>query len=251
MTVETTTCRAVHRSPDRSFLKDLMDEINFLCFRMLYGSATAAAIGDFGDLFMGPCRAQDSAVVEEQLRKTLVVDNDTRGFIGAAFLEVVAALALKTHRIDPLMAIGRIVIQETFAYKQTTKNLLLAKWSASRHKERGTLTVIRRLQATIDLLFSTVLAPTVGVVVSGDPELAWRWRKDGSKPLGLLEDCRLIGQPGEEGFLRLQRACNVAFLDVAKRWGWLRLDVQDRSIDENVEMAVGRIMAELQRRGVL
>ncbi|WP_188307817.1 hypothetical protein [Streptomyces sp. CBMA123] len=156
--------------------------------------------------------------------------NVPAGPLAAAWLEWVGQILLRHEIVEPHRARGVHVIDESFSLKMAFKELVIAERLST---DPALTKEIERARETLVELFRAC-DPDVGIVVTGpiDQAFQWRMRQEGS--LGSLEDMgAATGDRGQDGFLELQSACDAFFRECAEKWGWIVLEMEDTSAEEN------------------
>ncbi|MFD6286225.1 hypothetical protein [Streptomyces sp. NPDC060205] len=173
----------------------------------------------------------------EYLNGVRVHDLRPDGALASAWIELAANTLLHQAVIEPAVAEGCAVLQESYGYKHLLKLFAYAEHLSPRMAE--TASIGRALVADY---FGRVLQPDVGVYVAGDPRTALRWRRQQSE-LGTFETFASSGESAESSFLRLQEHTARAFGTFAQTHGWTRVDVLDAPRAQNRR----RILAALAR----
>ncbi|PSM40848.1 hypothetical protein C6Y14_22805 [Streptomyces dioscori] len=159
------------------------------------------------------------------------------GALASAWIELAANTLLHQAVIEPAVAEGCAVLQESYGYKHLLK--LFAYTEHLSPDMAGAASVGRALVADH---FGRVLQPDVGVYVAGDPRTALRWRQRQSA-LGTFETFASSGESAESSFVQLQEHTATAFARFAEIHGWTRVDVLDVPRAQNRR----RILAALAR----
>ena len=215
-------------------------------YRLMFGSTI-----DQGQHIALPERYADwvEERAEERLSELAATPSSaTTGPLAAAMVEFAGNLVLYSEVIRPALERGEIVVQETFPYKHVLKEYLLAVYAANRtgtgayHPQE-----IDPLFTPMEEFFGGPLNPDVGVFVDGPPELALEWRLKQSGQVGVMEDLRIAGEPGFDGFVRLQSECARRFLEFARKYGWQRHEVRDAPAESNVRRGLDILLAEISR----
>src|SRR6185436_1829791 len=103
------------------------------------------------------------------------------------------------------------------------------------------------LAATRDLLGQWA-APDVSVFVSGDPLLAYGWRK---RQRGRIGRGERLDHEGASSFVELQNVIQRELAGVAGAEGWPTVSMSDRPREENIGEAVTTVLGVLAGRGLL
>lgn len=215
-------------------------------FRLLFGGA----VDQDGPVAL-PERYADwtDRRAEDRLGELRATASSPSGPLAAALVEFAGNLVLHAEVIRPALERGEIVVQETFPYKHVLKEYLLATELSKAHAG-GPYT-----PDDVDLLFAPVeaffgagaLRPDVGVLVDGPVELALRWRLGQSGAVGVLEDLRTAGRPGNDGFIALQTASARRFHAFAQKYGWTVHTVRDAAVETNTRRGLDLVLAEIAR----
>lgn len=215
-------------------------------FRLLFGGAC-----DDGGPVVLPERYADWTAqrAEDRLGEAKATASSPSGPLASAFVEFAGNLVLHAEVIRPALERGEIVVQETFPYKHVLKEYLLAAESAAA-RPGGPYT-----PEQVDALFAPLeeffggggLRPDIGVFVDGPVELALNWRLLQSGAVGVLEDLRTVGRPGDDGFRALQTASARRFHAFARKYGWAVHTVRDAPVEENTRRGLEVVLGEIAR----
>lgn len=177
---------------------------------------------------------------ERRLRAVPVAGNSPRAFLSSALLEIVGGFAVQSH-VEARLRAGVCVVDESYAFKHVLKNVLLAQRAAG----PGTAehAAAERVLETAVGLFGSLLGPAVGGWVDAEPELALRWREKAGEETTAFENYALVGETGEESFLRMQADCRAAFAAAAAAWGWGHVPMTDRPREDNLAAALELLTA--------
>jgi len=164
----------------------------------------------------------------EYLNGLSIQELSPAGPLAAAWIELAGNTLLHYEIIQPLVAEGFLVLQESYGYKHVFKLLAVAEDLAP---ELG-----QSVKHGRDLalnFFGNQLVPDVGVYIAGDPALAQKWRERQSV-LGTFE----MLPPNSErdlvsSFIALQHLSSLAFDHFAETHSWNRVDVIEASEREN------------------
>ncbi|CCN85937.1 hypothetical protein VIBNISFn27_p10092 [Vibrio nigripulchritudo SFn27] len=219
---------------EKSYNRDTLRELYVGTFKMMYGSATTDT-GPFTSFFPNGIDQFFDEQTSETLNNRSVHSNSEFSMLGAALVELAGNFALRQHVISPALDEGKFVIQETFGYKHIVKQLILARELAL---VNGTYTddFKQSLKSFSDLnfqLFSTILAPRNGVVVTGTPELAKQWRFAQSGGANSTEDLALAGSREPDSYERMQNECNLEFIRYAENLKWPILKMENTTVERN------------------
>lgn len=159
------------------------------------------------------------------------------GALASAWIELAANTLLHQAVIEPAVAEGCAVLQESYGYKHLLKLFAYTEHLSPAMAESASIG-----RALVADYFGRVLQPDVGVYVAGDPRTALRWRQRQSA-LGTFETFASSGESAEASFLQLQEHTAAAFGTFAETHGWTRVDVLDVPRAQNRR----RILAALAR----
>lgn len=187
---------------------------------------------------------------EEALKDSRVSGVRAVGPLAAALVELAANMVIAAEEIQPALARGEVVLQESFPFKHVVKELLIAQRIAGIESQWSPITQL--MQAFFQSIFSAFpLRPDIGILVDGPIDLAYRWRMAQSGNLGVLEDYGAAGEKGQEAFTHLQTQTAAIFRDSAQNWGWLIHHVDDHGLDRNIDRGLDLIVnhPEYERLG--
>jgi hypothetical protein len=170
------------------------------------------------------------------------------GLLAALLVEFAGNVVLHAEVIRPAVDRGEVVIQETYPYKHVLKEYLVTA-EASRRSDAPSYSAaeVDALFAMVERFFANELRPDLGLLMDGPVELAYRWRMRQSGRTGILEDFRIAGTPGHEGFIRLQSESAHHYRRFARDWGWQLHTVQDDPVEENLARGLGLVRSEIRR----
>jgi hypothetical protein len=186
-------------------------------------------------------RDNETELMLNALTLTDVTDVRYSGPAAAAWVEIAAALILRTEHIEPRLQARTLVIQESFSFKHAVKWLLIAQEAAPNTKLCTAVPTL--IDSLITIFGSAPFQPDVGVFVKCEPRRACSWGMQNAGRFGILEDLTLAGRKGEAGFLALQEACDKVFEQAATEWGWHTLRVDDRSLHDAVQAGLVQLLA--------
>lgn len=152
--------------------------------------------------------------------------------------------------IRPALRQGEIVIQETFPFKHTLKEILIGRRLVSGNGEwEGVAKALETL--VTDFFGSPPLRPDLGILVDGPVDLAYEWRMSQTGRLSVLEDYGAAGDRGMESFRALQEETARIFRSAARQWGWAVHRVDDSGLESNVRRGLDLILDQPQLRGII
>jgi hypothetical protein len=172
-------------------------------------------------------------------------------FLAAGLLEVAARMIEREAVIDPALARGEVVIQESHGLKNCVKLGLVAE-----HLERGgdTDECDRSVAAYLAVVQRSLLqwaAPAMTVLVAGDPRLAYAWRRSQKGFIPRSEHLDADGRPAEWTFVDLQTDLQKRLMAIAEAQDWPRVTMTSKPQEQNVALAVEVILDALTDRGIL
>lgn len=230
--------------PD-DFARGCMGDALFTAFRCMYAQARTAN-GTAQHLF--PPAAADffrHETLHGQFLDLAVVDNQAWGLLAGALTEIAGNFMHRYMDVVPKLQAGKIVIQETFGLKHLVKDLYLAKTVAEKNGNLEFLPLISKLEELGETIYSKVLAPEMGIVVDGDPDIAIDRRMAQDGRAGWTEDMQLAGDPGVHSFRHMQHHTRRVFLDYANRKHWPVLTITNEGKEASVKRSVEMIVSAL------
>ncbi|MGW7074687.1 hypothetical protein [Streptomyces sp. NPDC054866] len=214
-------------------------------FRLLFGGAVEG-----GRHIALPERYEDwrEERTEDRLHDLAVTASSPSGPLAASVVEFAGNIVLYSEVIRPALERGEVVVQETFPYKHVLKEYLLAsELSQGPDAAPYSLDEIDSLFSSFEEFFGGALSPDLGVLVDGPVELALEWRLRQSGQVGVLEDLRTAGLPGNAGFIKLQSISARRFHDFARKHGWRIHMVEDAPVEMNVKRGLDLVLSEMAR----
>lgn len=236
--VSVTSWSSSSKANPSEFERRCMSDVLFAAFRCMYAGAQTKD---------GPARLHFPASGDEFFSSDTsrnvfldmdIVDNDAYGVLSGALAEIAGNFMFRYFDVMPKLNSGCLVIQETFGYKHLIKDLYLAKSLARRKSNLELLPIIEKLEEVGESMYSTVLAPEVGIVIDGDPVPAIQRRMAQSGRPGWTEDMQLACEPGPQSFLHMQQYTRDKFLAYAKRYAWPVFPVNDDGKEANTRRAI-------------
>lgn len=194
-------------------------------FRAYFGGATGA---DGAPIDLPESYEQLHERGTEYLNGLPIRDMPPSGALASAWIELTANTLLHLEVIQPMVAEGCLVLQETYGYKHLVKLFALVEDISPAMAEAARL----GHELAFDY-FGRVLQPDVGIYLAGSPTLALRWRQRQSQ-LGTFEKLVPTAERDpESAFLLLQERATAAFDTFADTYSWSRADIVDASREEN------------------
>jgi hypothetical protein len=164
-------------------------------------------------------------------------------FLCSALLELAGNIFLYRTHVHAALQSGATLIEESYGFKHVLKNVLMILRSAPPGSPFQRVALDHLASAT--RAFGTLLLPTHGYWIDTDPQLALRWRLAGADGITTFEDYGLVGERGSSSFLALQSDCRRFFAQAAAEWRWQRIEMQDRSVEENTRHALAVIEGDV------
>jgi thymidylate kinase len=192
----------------------------------------------------GPARYEDFTLAKlEQAGPVYPVDVHRSGVVASAMLEFVADMLLQAEFFNEGVSNGRIVVTESFGYKNIMKVLRVAE--AIPHGDvSGDL--IAKVREFIVRAYSTpFMQPDIGIFLRVTPEECYRRITAQRDGVGPVEDMGFAGRAGRASFFELQGALLAEYEQMATRWGWHTVDVNDASPEEVLDAVNDIVVAEI------
>ncbi|MCL7376989.1 hypothetical protein [Streptomyces sp. 35G-GA-8] len=209
--------------------------------RSLYSFATTTDGACLGEVFPGPAGDLRNEVLEKTLNTAAIGTNDPRTLTAAALCEIAGALAYRVSIVEPELARGTVVLEETDPFKMIAKLCLFAQHSLQEEDPAHQAAVAVLRSAT------TVLRPAAGhvpVLVRCDPHRAYERRMKQRGALGALEHYGPVGGgTGRAAYIDLQARSQDAFDALADDWGCVVVPASTGK-QSAVASAVGAILAD-------
>lgn len=189
-TVRHVAWRPLLSGEGRQWPGDALQELWVEAFRLLFAGGQRA-----GEPLRMPrdYRSWSEAGWENSLKDSHVTGVRPVGPLAAALVELAANLVVAAEQIQPALARGEVVLQESFPFKHVIKEVLISRRITT---DRSSWSQTARLMRTFfkDIFNAFPLRPHVGVLVHGPVDLAYRWRMAQSGSLGVLEDYGAAGE---------------------------------------------------------
>ncbi len=170
-------------------------------------------------------------------------------FLASGLLEVAARLVERETVIAPALARGEVVIQESHGLKGCLKLGLVAQHLANGNGAANQ--VVEDYLSMVRRCLTQWARPILAVLVTGDPRLAYVWRKQQKGFIARGEHLDEDGRPAEWTFVELQTRIQERLVTIAETEGWSRVTMTDRPQRLNVTSAVQVVMDALSNRGIL
>lgn len=175
-------------------------------------------------------------------------------FVAAGLMELAARIIERDFVIEPALARGEVVIQESHGLKNAVKLGMVAEGILAESRTAGQAETSRALEGYYSFAHRCVnewSPPVQTVLLSGDPELAYRWRKEQNGRIPRGEHTDLAGRPDQSTFVRFQSSIQQGLVAVAESEGWPRVHMTDRARQENIDSAVRTTLDTLAERGLI
>lgn len=229
---------------------DVLSAAYTTIFRSVY-SAYVDPAGDSGSRLL-PAREEDflrdhgEPLPMDDEGVPIALDRDRPGtFLAVGLMEVAARMLERELVINPALARGDVVVQEGHGLKNSVKlGAVAASFLGGDERVTGYLSATRTM-------LGQWAAPDVSVFVSGDPRLAYRWRKGQRGRIGRGEHLDRDGSPAESTFVELQTVIQRELARVADAERWPTVSMSDRSREENIGEAVTTVLGVLAGRGLM
>jgi len=170
-------------------------------------------------------------------------------FVAGGLLEVAARLIERDTVVAPALARGEVLIHESHGLKNCVKLGLIAQHLTDNDK-RADAVVADYLSLARRCLLRWA-PPTLGVLVTGDPRLAYAWRKHQNGHIARGEHLDEDGLPAERTFVELQTGIQERLITMADTEGWPCVTMTDRPLELNVTGAVRTVLGTLVDRELL
>ncbi|MFJ2778094.1 dTMP kinase [Kitasatospora sp. NPDC087315] len=211
-------------------------------WRTRYGGAT-----DESSLRVqhGPPLYEDFTLARlEQAGSAYPVDVHRSGVMASALLEFVADMLIQAEFFNASVARGRVVVTDSYGYKNIMKVLRVANAIPSDDISKD---LIARVSTFIsDAYSSHFMQPDIGVFLRVTPEECYKRVTAQRGGVGPVEDMGFAGRAGRSSFLELQGALLVEYEQMAAKWGWHVLDVDEASPAEVLDAVNDIVVAELR-----
>lgn len=240
---------SIREHPSR-FAVDGLKELGLSAYRTMYGAAHAPDL-DLAATFPSTWDEFVATGYEANLSGLRVTSNDPRGIVNSAFVETAGNLFLRMHVVEPRLAEGTIVVQESYGVKHVVRALVMARWQMREQWDDASVNAVDAIMPALTRAFRCWAAPRVPVLVTGAPELAASWRAQQQDYVGVAEDLSTIGHEAAGSYVEFQRECAAAYEELAAAEGWLVVRMRDRSVEENIGEALETIAVNLRDNELL
>lgn len=197
-------------------------------WRSRYGGATDESSLDVQH---GPPLYEDFTEAKlEQLGTVAPVGVHRSGMAASAMLEFVADMLIQAEFINESTSKGRIVVTESFGYKNVMKVLSVAHEVPSDDLSGE---IIARMRDFITDCYTTrFMQPDIGIFLRVTPEECYRRIIARRGGVGPVEDMGFAGRSSRESFMELQSGLLAEYERMADRWGWHVVDGDDATAEE-------------------
>ncbi|WP_079193807.1 hypothetical protein [Streptomyces sp. CB02923] len=224
------------------FVGDTMAALYGASLRTLYGFADVAGGGQLGRSFPPPAGDLLAPEFERTLNDAAITGNSPHALMASMLCEVAGHLMFRRAVVEPAVAAGRTVVEDTHGIKMVVKQYLLARSLLDPLDEARV-----SLDAVLELAMTLLQPPaqtSLPVLVRVAPEVAYARRVAQHGRVGGMEHFGPTGRPaGRESYLELQRDSQTVFEDIGKRWQCLDLDLSPSGEEDGVRAGVERILA--------
>lgn len=161
------------------------------------------------------------------------------GMATSAMLEFVADMLIQAEFINESASSGRIVVTESFGYKNVMKVLRVA--GEVPHDDLSGEIIARMRDFITDCYSTRYMQPDIGIFLRVTPEECYRRITARRGGVGPVEDMGFAGRAGRTSFMELQSALLAEYERMATQWGWHIVD-GDGATAEEVLDAVNEIV---------
>ncbi|MFE0174463.1 hypothetical protein ACFWZ2_19280 [Streptomyces sp. NPDC059002] len=179
----------------------------------------------------------------EQAGSNEPVDVHRSGMAASAMLEFVADMLIQAEFINESVSSGRIVVTESFGYKNVMKVLRVAEEVPRDDLARDVIAKMRDFIA--DAYSTRFMQPDIGIFLKITPEECYRRITAQRGGVGPVEDMGFAGRAGRESFMELQSGLFAEYEAMATQWGWHTVDVNDASPAEVLDAVNDIVVAEV------
>jgi len=162
------------------------------------------------------------------------------GVLTSALLEFVADMLIQAEFINERVAAGRIVVTESYGYKNVMKVLRVAQEIPRDDVPRSLISTAHDFIA--NAYSDPFMQPDVGIFLNVSAEECYRRITSVRGSVGPAEDLGFAGRAGRSSFIELQSALLAEYAEMARRWGWHIIDVDDDAPAEEVLAAVNKLV---------
>jgi hypothetical protein len=169
--------------------------------------------------------------------------------VAAGLMDLAAHIIERDFVIAPALARGEVVIQESHGLKNAVKLGMVAQSMTA--GQAGRDGALRRYLAFARRCVDEWSPPVQTVVLAGDPELAYRWRKEQNGRIPRGEHADVAGRATRSAFVAFQSRVQERLLAAAEAEGWPCVRMADRARGENIDSAVRTALRVLAERGLV
>lgn len=187
----------------------------------------------------GPVAYEDFVLADLEPGPPYPVGVHRSGVLTSAMLEFVADMLIQAEFINGRVAAGRIVVTESYGYKNVMKVLRVAREIPSDDVPRSLISTVHDFIARA--YSDPFMQPDVGIFLNVSAEECYR-RIAMRGSVGPAEDFGFAGRSGRSSFIELQSALLAEYAEMAHRWGWHVIDVDDSASAAEVLDAVNQLV---------
>jgi hypothetical protein len=170
-------------------------------------------------------------------------------FVAGGLLEVAARLIERDTVVAPALSRGEVLIHESHGLKNCVKLGLVAQHLTGDDEQAGR--VVADYLSLVRRCLLHWAPPTLSVLVTGDPRLAYAWRKHQKGHIARGEHLDEEGHPAEWTFVELQTRIQERLVAIAEAEGWPCVTMTDQPMELNVTGAVRKVLGMLADRELL
>jgi thymidylate kinase len=170
-------------------------------------------------------------------------------FVAAGLMEMAARIIERDFIIKPALARGEVIIQESHGLKNAIKLGMFAKNMTIGRTETGR--VLQEYFSFAHRCINEWSPPAQTILLSGDPELAYRWRKEQNGRISRGEHADIDGRPVQSTFAQFQSSIQKVLVTIAESEDWPCVYMTDRPQQENIDSAVRITLEALTKRGLI
>jgi len=157
-----------------------------------------------------------------------------------AWLELAGHTLLYHSVVQPFIAQGKVVIQDSLGLKNVTKSLFMAGFVKPEQKN-----LLAETRKQVQRYFARGIAPDLGVYLQEEPADVLAFTDP--KEIGVFDCYSLFGGDAERTFLELQGDCAVEFEACARHHEWLNVEYTNLS-PKGVERAAKKITEAISQK---
>lgn len=165
------------------------------------------------------------------------------GVVATAMFEFTAELLIHAEVIAERLAAGKIVVTDSFGYKNVIKMLRVA--NEIPHGDVPKDLIVRMCDFIADAYSSEFLQPDVGIFLKVTPDECYRRITAHRDGIGSVEDMGFAGRTGRESYIELQASLLAEYEQLATSWGWHIVDVSESSAAETLDVVSEIVLADI------